>query len=288
MIADFATLPLAAHIFLATILGLLVGSFLNVVIYRYPNRLKHQWTVQSQQWLKIDTPESEQPPGIISPASHCGNCKKPIKAWQNIPIVSYLLLRGKCAQCKSPFSLRYPFVEALTGLLSAYVVYTFGWSLESVFGLFLTWILIALSFIDFDHQLLPDDIVIPTLWLGLGLSLFPVFAVPIDSIIGAIAGYLSLWCVFQLFKILTGKEGMGFGDFKLLALLGAWFGWQMLPQIILVSTILGSIVGLCLIVTKKSKAGNAIPFGPYIALAGWISMIWGDTINQTYLTSVGL
>ncbi|MCL4149804.1 UNVERIFIED_CONTAM: hypothetical protein GTU68_044562, partial [Idotea baltica] len=240
MLSEFATFPAVAHISIATILGLLVGSFLNVVIYRYPNRLKYQWTAQSQHWLEIDAPSTEEPPGIVSPASHCGNCKATVKAWQNIPVISYLILRGKCANCKTPFSIRYPFVELLTGILSGYVVYKFGWSLQSILGLLLTWVLVTLTFIDFDHQLLPDDIVLPTLWLGLGLSLFPVFAIPVDSIIGAICGYLCLWLVFQLFKLATGKEGMGHGDFKLLALLGAWFGWQLLPQIVLISTVIGS------------------------------------------------
>ena len=288
MFSEFAALPAAAHISIATIFGLLVGSFLNVVIYRYPNLLKYQWTVQSKQWLEIESDTTEDPPGIITPASHCGACKAPVKAWQNIPVISYLLLRGKCANCKVQISLRYPLVELLTGILSGYVVYKFGWSLQSLTGVLLTWVLVSLTFIDFDHQLLPDDIVLPTLWLGLGLSLFPVFALPVDSIIGAICGYLCLWLVFHLFKIVTGKEGMGHGDFKLLALLGAWFGWQLLPQIVLISTILGSIIGILLIVTKKAKGDNAIPFGPYIALAGWVAMLWGEKINSIYLNSLGL
>ena len=288
MFGEIAALPAAAHVSLAALLGLLVGSFLNVVIYRYPNQLKYQWTEQSRQWLEIEAGSTEQPPGIISPASHCGHCKASVKAWQNIPVISYLILRGKCASCKTSFSVRYPLVELLTGILSAYVVYKFGWSLQSLLGLLLTWVLVALSFIDFDHQLLPDDIVLPVLWLGLGLSLLPVFAVPVDSIIGAISGYLCLWLVFQLFRIVTGKEGMGHGDFKLLALLGAWFGWQLLPQIVLISTVVGSIVGILLIVTKKANSDNAIPFGPYIALAGWIAMLWGEQINSVYLGSLGL
>ena len=288
MLNNFGALPYLYHVLMAGGLGLLVGSFLNVVIYRYPNLLKYQWSAQSHEWLNEEEYPEAAPSGIVSPGSHCSNCKAPVRAWQNIPLLSYALLRGKCASCKTSISLRYPLVELLTGLLSAYVVYQFGWSLQSLFGLGLTWGLVALSFIDFDHQLLPDDIVLPMLWLGLALSLAPVFATPRDAIIGAIVGYLSLWVVFQLFKMLTGKEGMGHGDFKLLALFGAWFGWQYLPQIILISTVVGSIVGITLIVLRRASGDHAIPFGPYIALAGWIAMLWGEQINNTYLRATGL
>ena len=288
MFAELSALPTAFHVGLALALGLLVGSFLNVVIYRFPKQLKFQWTAQSHEWLHEEVYTEESPPGLISPGSHCGHCKAPIRAWQNIPVLSYLLLGGKCANCKVAISLRYPFVELLTGLLSAYVMVRFGWSAQAGFGLLLTWVLVALSFIDFDHKLLPDDIVLPLIWLGLGLSLLPVFAAPNDAIIGAICGYLSLWLVFQVFKKLTGKEGMGYGDFKLLALFGAWLGWQYLPQIMLVSTVLGSIAGITLIALKKASRDNAIPFGPYIAIAGWIAMLWGEDLNQMYLRASGL
>jgi len=288
MLQQLASLPNGVLASLGLLFGLLVGSFLNVVIYRFPNMMKHQWTVQSREWLELESPENEEPPTLSKPASHCGNCKAPIKAWQNIPLVSYLILGGKCATCKHKISLRYPFVELLTGVLSAAVVYHFGFSLQSLFGVLLTWILVTLSFIDFDHKLLPDDIVLPTLWLGLGLSLWPVFALPIDAIIGAIAGYLSFWIVFQVFLRLTGKEGMGYGDFKLMALLGAWLGWQYLPQIILVSAVLGSIVGISIMVIKKADGKLAIPFGPYIAIAGWVAMLWGDELNRAYLGASGL
>ena len=209
MLSNIGDLPLLYHVLLAGGLGLLVGSFLNVVIYRYPNLLKYQWSAQSHEWLNEEEFPQAAPPGIVSPGSHCGNCKAPVRAWQNIPLLSYALLRGKCASCKTPISLRYPLVELLTGLLSAYVVAHFGWSTQALFALVLTWSLVALSFIDFDHQLLPDDIVLPILWTGLALSLLPVFSTPRDAIIGALGGYLSLWLVFQLFKKLTGKEGMG-------------------------------------------------------------------------------
>ncbi|MEM7358559.1 MAG: A24 family peptidase [Pseudomonadota bacterium] len=287
MLAELAALPGAVHTSLSLFLGLLVGSFLNVVIYRYPNLLKYQWSAQSSEWLNGEPYAKPAPPGIVAPGSHCGHCKAPVRAWQNIPIISYLLLRGRCASCQQPFSIRYPLVELLTGLVSAYVVHHFGWSVQAVAAIALSWVLIVLTFIDFDHQLLPDDIVLPVLWLGLGLSLLPVFAEVQDSVLGAIAGYLSLWLVFQAFKLLTGKEGMGHGDFKLLALFGAWLGWQMLPQIILVSTVVGSLVGITLMALKKASSENAIPFGPYIALAGWIAMLWGEQINQTYLRTAG-
>ena len=288
VIADFSVLPASFHIGTVFVFGLLVGSFLNVVIFRYPKMLKYQWSAQSYEWLHDENYTEELPPGLISPGSHCGSCKAPVRAWQNIPILSYLLLRGRCAKCKAPISLRYPLVELLTGILSACVVYRFGWSAQAGFGVILTWVLVALSFIDFDHQLLPDDIVLPVLWLGVGMSLVPVFAMPQDAILGTIIGYLTLWTVFQIFKALTGKDGMGHGDFKLLALFGAWLGWQYLPQIILISSLLGSFVGITLIILKKAKGGNAIPFGPYIAIAGWIAMLWGKQINQAYLSATGL
>jgi len=278
-----AALPSSWLSSIGGIFGLLVGSFLNVVIFRYPVMMKHQWTEQSRDWLELEPLTDQQPPTLSKPASHCGQCKAPIRAWQNIPLISWLILRGKCASCKTTISIRYPLVELLTGILSAIVVYKFGFSVQSGFGLILTWVLVALSFIDFDHKLLPDDIVLPTLWLGLGLSLLAVFTNPSDAILGAIIGYMVFWVVFQIFLRLTGKEGMGYGDFKLMALLGAWLGWAYLPQIILISTVLGSIVGITLMATKKASRELAIPFGPYIAVAGWLAMIYGDQINQAYL-----
>ena len=288
MFTEFAALPAAVHIGLALGFGLMVGSFLNVVIYRFPKQLQYQWTAQSFEWLKKEPYTETEPPGIVSPPSHCGNCKAPVKAWQNIPIISFILLGGKCASCKITISWRYPLVELLTGVLCALVVWRFGWSLQSVAGIVLSCILVCLSFIDFDHQLLPDEIVLPTLWIGLAMSLLPVFAEMPNAIIGTILGYLAFWIVFQVFRIVTGKEGMGYGDFKLLALLGAWFGWEYLPQIILISTIVGSIVGISLMVIKKADKELAIPFGPYIAMAGWVAMIWGSDINRAYLSSLGL
>ena len=288
MLAEFAALPAAVHIALALGLGLMVGSFLNVVIYRFPKQLQYQWTAQSFEWLNKEPYKETEPPGIMSPPSHCGHCKTQIKAWQNIPIISFLLLGAKCGSCKTPISWRYPMVELLTGVLCAAVVWRFGWSVQSVAGIVLTWVLVALSFIDFDHKLLPDEIVLPTLWLGIAMSLLTVFAAPQASIIGAVVGYLAFWVVFHIFRLLTGKEGMGYGGFKLLALLGAWFGWQYLPQIILISTVVGSVIGISLMVIKKADKELAIPFGPYIALGGWIALIWGADINQAYLASLGI
>lgn len=285
---ELAGLPIVVLTFLGLLFGVMVGSFLNVVIFRFPKSMMHQWTVQSREWLELPAPEDEAPPTLSKPRSHCGVCKAPIKTWQNIPVLSYLILGGKCGGCKARISIRYPSVELLTGLMSAIVVYHFGWSLQTVFGVFLTWLLIALSFIDIDHRLLPDDIVIPGVWLGLGLSLLPVFASTHDSVVGAIGGYMFFWIVFQMFLGLTGKEGMGHGDFKLIAMLGAWLGWQYLPLIILISSVLGGIFGTAIIVAKRTDGKLAIPFGPHIAIAGWVAMLWGDRINQTYLKIAGL
>ncbi len=285
MFDSFLALPHLYHVCIAGVFGLMVGSFLNVVIYRFPKILHFQWTSQSYEWLNKKPYTEEEPPTLSKPASHCYGCKQTIKAWQNIPVISYLVLRGKCGNCQSPISIRYPFIELLTGILSALVIYRFGATLPGFFGVLLTWVLVSLTFIDFDHQLLPDDIVLPTLWLGLGLSAFTIYTNPVDSIIGAIAGYLFFWLIFHAFRLLTGKEGMGHGDFKLMSLLGAWFGWQYLPQIILVSTLAGSIIGISLMVARKAEMGNKIPFGPYIAIAGYIAMLWGPEINQAYLKS---
>lgn len=282
---EIASLSPEIHIGIALFFGLLVGSFLNVVIYRFPIQLKYQWTSQSYEWLHGEPyTEKPAPDGLLYPPSRCGHCQAPIKAWQNIPVISYLILGGKCSSCEQKISLRYPLIELLTGFASAIVMCHFGWGLQAFSAIFLTWALISLSFIDFDHQLLPDDIVLPILWLGLALNIIPLFSPLQDALIGAIAGYLSLWSVYQLFKLLTGKEGMGHGDFKLLALFGAWLGWQALPQIILISTLIGSVVGVSLMATKKLNSESAIPFGPYIAIAGWCALLWGEQINQWYLS----
>ena len=274
---------------LAGILGLLVGSFLNVVIYRLPIMMQRGWRQECSAFLELDQPAPDNEPfNLVFPLSHCPHCNAAIKPYQNIPVFSYLFLKGRCAQCNSPISLRYPVIEAFTGICSAIVAWHFGYSAETAFALLLTWSLIALSGIDIDHQLLPDSITLPMLWLGLFLSLFTLFTNSHSSIIGAMAGYLCLWLVYHAFKLITGKEGMGYGDFKLLALFGAWLGWQYLPLIILLSSLVGAVVGLSMVALVKRDKNIPIPFGPYLAAAGWIALIWGDRINQLYLSAAGL
>lgn len=274
------------------ILGLLVGSFLNVVIYRLPVMLKQQWRNDCETFLAEadnETPEItktariDQPFNLIHPRSRCPHCDHKISAWENIPVISYLLLKGRCSSCKTPISVRYPFIEALSGLLVFTVAWQLGFGLQATFGIVLTWVLVALTFIDLDHFYLPDNITLPFLWLGLLINIGATFVNLSSAVIGAIVGYLSLWSVYQLFKRLTGKEGMGYGDFKLLALLGAWMGWQMLPVIIILSSLVGAIVGISLILFKNHQRSQPIPFGPYLATAGWIALLWGEQINQAYL-----
>lgn len=275
----------------AAILGLMVGSFLNVVIYRLPIMMKRAWRQECHQFLELTDPkisDDDRVLNLLLPASHCPHCNAVVKAHQNIPVLSYLMLGGKCANCQTPISGRYPMIEAFTALLSAVTAWHFGYGLPLLFGLLLTWCLIALSFIDIDHQLLPDSITLPLVWLGLFLSLLPIYANSHDSIIGAIAGYTSLWSIYHLFRLLTGKEGMGYGDFKLLAVFGAWLGWQYLPLIILLSSLVGAVIGIFLIVFRKHDVGKPIPFGPYLAMAGWLALVWGDVINRAYLGSIGL
>jgi len=287
--------------YIVFIIGLMVGSFLNVVIYRLPIMMYLGWRKECIEFLEL-TPEAvpaaqsvgnmqlteEEPFDLVLPLSRCSSCKTPIKPYQNIPVLSYLFLKGKCAHCGASISWRYPAIELFTAVLSAVVAWHFGYTLQTFFALFLTWSLIALSFIDIDHHLLPDSITLPVLWVGVLLSLFGIYTDAHSSIIGAAAGYSSLWIVFQLFKLATGKEGMGFGDFKLLAVFGAWLGWQSLPAIILLSTLTGAVFGIASIIFAKRDHTAPIPFGPYLAIAGWIALLWGDTINRLYLGSVGL
>jgi leader peptidase (prepilin peptidase)/N-methyltransferase len=273
------------------VLGLLVGSFLNVVIYRLPKMMERDWQQQCRDFLTNDgdiatlpTSDSKQEPfNLMVPVSRCPHCGHKIKPWENIPIVSYLCLRGKCSNCKANISVRYPIIELVTGLLSAAVIYYVGINWNGLAALVFTWSLIALTIIDFDTYLLPDDITLPLLWLGLIANSFGAFTDLPSALWGAITGYLALWSVYKLFKLLTGKEGMGYGDFKLLAALGAWMGWQMLPQIILLSSLVGAVIGISMIVIRGRDKNIPIPFGPYLAIAGWIAFVWGDTINQSYL-----
>ncbi len=285
----FSSSPIAFSI-VCGVLGLLIGSFLNVVIYRLPIMMERDWKKQCEEFLADDkvishsNNDQQEQFDLTLPRSRCSSCHHPIAAWDNIPVLSYLILAGKCRYCKSRVSFRYPFVELLTAVASVSVAMHFGFGVQALFALILTWSLIALTFIDYDTQLLPDDITLPLLWLGLIISVEAVFVNSSTSIIGAVAGYLSLWLVYQLFRLVTGKEGMGFGDFKLLALLGAWLGWQMLPLVILLSSVVGAIIGISLVLFKKHNKDHPIPFGPYLAIAGWIALMYGEVIVDQYLT----
>jgi leader peptidase (prepilin peptidase)/N-methyltransferase len=273
---------------LATILGLVVGSFLNVVIHRLPKMMQNAWRQDCCELLEVDNPEGGKPYNLLKPDSHCPKCQTPIKPWQNIPIISYLMLKGRCGHCQEPISKRYPIIEAVTGLISGYVAFQFGWSEQAIAVLLLSWALISLTMIDIDHQLLPDNITLPLVWLGVLVNSQGLFTDLESSVFGAIFGYLSLWSVFWLFKILTGKEGMGYGDFKLLAALGAWMGWQMLPLVIILSSFVGAAIGIIGIVVQGRDKSVPIPFGPYLAIAGWIALLWGDIITNQYLQFAGV
>lgn len=269
---------------LVACLGLLVGSFLNVVIHRLPIMLERSWRRDCREFLELEPDEEPgRPYNLIVPRSHCPHCGKAIAAYENIPVVSYLLLRGRCSGCGTAISPRYPAIELLTAILSVAVAWRFGVSVQTAAGLGLTWVLVALSFIDIDRQLLPDSITLPVLWIGLLLSLYDVFTDTASSLVGAMLGYLLLWSVYHLFKLATGKEGMGRGDFKLLALFGAWLGWREIPTIVLMSSLVGAVIGITMIVVARRDHRVPIPFGPYLALAGWVALLWGDTINAAYL-----
>ncbi len=278
----------AQFISIIAVISLLIGSFLNVVIYRLPKMLEAEWRRDCCEFLQQENKEPAQQLGIAFPNSHCPKCQAPVKAWQNIPVISYILLRGKCASCEAPISIRYPLVEIATAVLSGFIAYSFGADSSTLLALLLTWCLIALTMIDIDTQLLPDNITLPLLWLGLIINAFGVFTSLENALWGAVAGYLSLWSVFWLFKLLTGKEGMGYGDFKLLAALGAWMGWQALPQIIILSSLVGAVIGIAGILIMGRDKNLPIPFGPYLAIAGWIAFIWGDQITASYLQFSGI
>ena len=271
-----------AFVFCALVVGLLVGSFLNVVIHRLPIMMQRDWRAQAREFLELPA-EPTATFNLVLPHSHCPHCDHEIRPWENIPLVSWLALRGKCSSCRAPISRRYPLIELFCGLLSAYVAWHFGFTWQAAAMLLLTWGLLAMSMIDVDHQLLPDSLVLPLLWLGLIASYFGLFASLSDAMWGAVAGYLSLWSVYWLFKLITGKEGMGFGDFKLLAMLGAWGGWQILPLTILLSSVVGAVLGTIMLRMQKADSGTTIPFGPYLAIAGWVALLWGDQITSAYL-----
>jgi leader peptidase (prepilin peptidase) / N-methyltransferase len=264
------------------VFGSLIGSFLNVVIYRLPVMMQREWRKDCLEFLE-KPPDAEQERFNLSvPRSRCGNCGHQITALENIPMISYLLLGGKCRGCNTRISLQYPLVELFTAIISVVVGWHFGVSLQTLAALLLSWCLIAASGIDIGHKLLPDNITLPLLWLGILLALFDVFVSLEDSVLGAMIGYLSLWSVYMLFKLFTGKEGMGYGDFKLLAMLGAWLGWKPLLVVILTSSLVGAIVGISMIVLKKTERSTQIPFGPYLAAAGWMTLLWGDQLMRLY------
>ncbi|EKG33589.1 type IV pilus prepilin peptidase PilD [Pseudomonas avellanae BPIC 631] len=249
--------------------------------------MERDWKAQSREMLGLPA-EPDQPVfNLILPHSSCPHCAHKIRPWENLPIISYLLLRGKCSQCKAPISKRYPVVELTCAVLSAYVAWHFGFGWQAAAMLVLSWGLLAMSLIDADHQLLPDSLVLPLLWLGLIVNAFGLFTSLNDALWGAVAGYLTLWSVFWLFKLMTGKEGMGYGDFKLLAMLGAWGGWQILPLTILLSSLVGAVLGVIMMRVRRVESGTPIPFGPYLAIAGWIALLWGGQITDSYMQFAG-
>ncbi|MGL6486783.1 prepilin peptidase [Aeromonas hydrophila] len=271
---------------LVFLFSLMIGSFLNVVIHRLPIMLEREWQAEYLGYFNPETqPQQEERYNLMVPRSACPHCGHAITAMENIPLLSWLWLKGRCRECQAPISARYPLVELLTALLSLVVAATFapGWGLLA--ALLLTWVLLALTFIDLDKMLLPDQLTLPLLWGGLLFNLTGGFAPLADAVIGAMAGYLVLWSLYWAFKLLTGKEGMGYGDFKLLAALGAWLGWQALPIVLLLSSLVGAFIGIGLILLRNHHQNKPIPFGPYLAIASWIALLWGDTITRWYLTT---
>jgi leader peptidase (prepilin peptidase)/N-methyltransferase len=271
------------------IISLMVGSFLNVVIYRLPVMMERSWKAEIAEYTVLENQASpltgrpkEPPFNLVKPDSTCPKCQHKIRVWENIPLISWFLLKGKCSQCKNPISSRYPLVELATGLLSTLVAWHFGFGLVGLAAVLATWLLIAMTFIDLDTMLLPDQLTLSLLWLGLLLSIESPFVSSQDALIGAAVGYLSLWSLYWAFKLLTGKEGMGYGDFKLLAAIGAWVGWQHLPVVILLSSFVGAVVGVSLLAIQGKDKDQPIPFGPYLAAAGWLTLLYGDWIVMQY------
>ncbi len=280
--------------------ALVIGSFLNVVIYRLPIMMdieEREWFDHVKAAHAKERPPAlpEKPFNVVVPRSRCPSCGRPIAAWQNIPVISYMMLGGRCGNCKKTIAARYPLVEFVTAALAAFAAWRFGFGWEAVMAAVMTFALVPITMIDYDRQLIPDVIVLPLMWIGLAMSLFhplegadTLFVSPTDAIAGAMLGYLSLWTVYKLYKLVTGKEGMGYGDFKLLAALGAWLGWQQVPAIILMSAAVGAIVGISLIVFQGRDKNKPIPFGPYLAAAGWIVMLYGDEISELYFSLFNL
>ncbi len=277
----------ALFVILTALFGLMIGSFLNVVIYRLPLMMQREWRAQCAELLDQAIPDDTPRLSLWGPRSQCPHCHHLIGATENIPLLSYIRQRGRCAHCDVAIGAQYPLVEAASGLLAGVVAWKFGFGWPVLAVLLFTWTLLAASVIDLHHQLLPDDLTLPLLWLGLLVALFGLGTDLRSAVIGAMAGYLSLWLVYQGFRLLTGKEGMGHGDFKLLAALGAWTGWQYLVTIVLLSSLVGAICGLALILLRGRARGAPLPFGPFLAAAGWIALLWGETINHAYLRWLG-
>ncbi|KPH96608.1 methyltransferase [Pseudoalteromonas porphyrae] len=278
------------------LVSLCIGSFLNVVIYRLPVMMQREWQTECRLLLDDELTHAKnkrtddvitEPFNLVKPNSTCPKCKTAIKAWQNIPVISWLFLRGRCGSCSNPISVRYPIIEMLTAVMSLIVAYTFGVTEQAALYIFITWVLVALTFIDIDHMLLPDQLTLPLVWLALIAAVMEITISPADAIIGAACGYLSLWSVFWLFKLITGKEGMGYGDFKLLAVFGALLGWQALLTIILLSSVVGAVIGITLLSIQGKDKATPIPFGPYLAIAGWVALLWGTQIQQMYFNWLG-
>ncbi len=273
-----------AFTLLATLIGLFVGSFLNVVIHRLPKMMEREWEAQAAE-LRGEPPPEPERFNLATPRSRCPHCGHLITALENIPIVSYLILRGRCSHCSAPIGRRYPTVELLSAALSGYAAWHFGFGIAALGALIFIWTMIALAFIDLDTQLLPDSLTLPLIWIGLAFNLASTYTDLSSAVVGAMAGYLALWSVYWLFKLATGKEGMGYGDFKLLAAIGAWLGWQLLPLTIVLSSLVGAVIGVTLIAFARHKRSVPIPFGPYLAAAGILALFWGDSITAAYLDS---
>ncbi len=283
-----ADLPLPFWIAAAGVLGLIVGSFLNVVILRLPARMEYFWKRDAREMLELGANDEAAPPDIVRKGSHCPHCKHPLAAWDNIPLLSWLVLRGHCRYCRAPISIQYPLVEVLCGVASAIVVWHFGVTWQAGAALLFTWFLVAAGGIDFRTQLLPDSLTLPLLWLGLLISLVPVFVDSREAVIGASIGYLALWSVYWLFKLATGKEGMGFGDFKLFAAAGAWMGYAALLPVIIIAAVSGAVIGTILLRTRGQDRSVPFAFGPFLAIAMWIWLVAGDPILATYMRLAGL
>ena len=286
-ILDYLAASPAALILVCVLFGLLVGSFLNVVIHRIPKMMEATWRQEARELLEQPAPKGEETPPIfnlVTPGSHCPHCNHRIRWYENVPVVSWAMLKGRCSSCQAAISKRYPIIELLTGLVAGLCAWRFGYDPWLIFMLYGSFTLLALAVIDLDTTLLPDDLTYPLLWAGLLASVLGVSPVSLpDAVIGAMAGYLALWSLYWVFKLLTGKEGMGYGDFKLLAALGAWLGWQYLPVVVLLSSVVGLVFAVSMMASGSVKRDQGIPFGPYLAIAGWIALLWGEVIVSSYL-----